>query len=146
MRIDEIVDLTNQSENIDGDEVYIFDNTMQESLKKLVQRADSEKDNILISMLRKDIDFICNHSQFAIAFRPVKCKEITKWMPCLIYKFEEKWRRVVIQYAKCVRCEWAGSIANPTEPDLYITSKKCFEILHEMNKLSFCKCHLCDIQ
>lgn len=112
-------------------------------LEKLKQKIKLKKEDYLFSKLNNDMEFICNHSGFAIAFRPVKWKTTKKWMPCLIYKYEGEWRRVVCQYANCLKCDWTGSIANPTDPDLYITMENEFDILKKMDQLSFYKCQKC---
>lgn len=143
MTIEEVLEITNRIENIDGDDVYVLDREMHKGISKLRRRGKREKENYMFTMLNKDIEFICNHAGFAIAFRPVKWKMAKKWIPCLIYKYEGVWRRVVLQHANCLKCDWNGSIANPTDPDLYITSENRFDILKKMNQLSFCMCPKC---
>ena len=51
--------------------------------------------------------------------------------------------RVILQYANCLKCDWNGIIANPTEPDLFLTLENRFDILKRMNQLPFCKCPKC---
>lgn len=143
MTIDEILEITNIVANIDGEDVYILENGRFRELEKLRNRIKTEKENHLFAMLSKDIEFICSHSGFAIAFRPVKWGDAIKWIPCLVYKYKDEWRRVILQYANCLKCDWNGSIANPTEPDLYITLENRFDILKKMNQLPFCKCPKC---
>ena len=143
MTINEITDITNRIEDVDGNDVYIVDKSMKEALKKLVQLDELKTNNFVLSKLKKDIEFIQSHTDFAIAFRPVKWKTTSKWIPCLIYRYEGEWKRVVLQYANCLMCEWAGCIANPTDPDLFITLKNRFEILRNLDKLPFCKCPKC---
>lgn len=143
MTVEEILKITNRVENIDGDDVYILEKGMSKGLEKLKKQIELEKENYLFIMMNNDIEFICNHSDFAIAFRPVKWINSVKWIPCLIYKYKGEWRRVIIQYANCLTCDWRGNIANPTDPDLYITLENRFEILKKMNKLSFYKCPKC---
>lgn len=143
MTIEEILEITNRIENVDGEDVYVLGKEMHEEVEKLKQRIASEKENHLFAMLNKDVEFIGNHLGFAIAFRPVKWVGDRKWIPCLIYDYEGEWRRVVLQYAKCLKCEWTGIVANPTNPDLYLTMKNEFQILKEMAKLPFLKCPKC---
>lgn len=143
MTIEEILEITNQIENIDGEDVYVLRKEMYKEIEKLKRRIDSEKESHLFAMLNKDVDFICSHLGFAIAFRPVKSGNNRKWIPCLIYNYAGKWRRVILQYANCLKCDWTGNIANPTDPDLYITMKNEFQILKEMAKLPFLKCPKC---
>lgn len=143
MTIEQILEITNRVENIDGDDVYILEKEMCEGLEKLKKQIKLEKKDYLFAMLNNDVEFISNHSDFAIAFRPVKWINSRKWIPCLIYKYQGAWRRVILQYANCLRCDWRGNIANPTDPDLYITLENRFDILKKMNQLSFCKCPKC---
>ena len=72
MTIYEILEITNMVANIDGEDVYILENGMFRGLEKLRNRIKSEKENHLFALLSNDIEFICSHSGFAIAFRPVK--------------------------------------------------------------------------
>lgn len=130
MIINEITEITNRVENIDGEEVYVLDKNMRLGIDKLKEWAEMDKDDHVLSMLKKDIEFICEKQNFAIAFRPVKLR-ITKWLPCLIYKYEGKWRRVQLEYANCLKCDWKGRIANPTEPSLYGGLKNEFELMRQ---------------
>ena len=143
MTLEEVLEITNQVENIDGDDVYILNRGMYKGIDKLRQRVEKEKEDCMFSMLNEDVEFMCNNFGFALAFRPVKWKNSKKWIPCLIYRYKDEWRRVVIQYANCLKCDWNGSIANPTDPDLYITLENRFDIMKKMNQLSFCKCPKC---
>lgn len=141
--LEEVLEITKQVENIDGDDTYILKKEMYRGLEKLKQRINLEKENYLFAMLNNDVEFIRNHSDFAIAFRPVKWGKSRKWIPCLIYKYQGEWRRVLHQNANCLKCVWAGNVVSPTDPDLYITMENEFEILNKMNQLSFCKCPKC---
>ncbi len=140
MTIEEVLEISNRVENIDGDDAYILDKEMYDGLEKLKQKIKLEREDCLFSMLNKDIEFICKYSGFAIAFLPVKWKKV---IPYLIYKHEGEWRRVSLQYANCLKCDWNGSIANPTVPDLHITMENRFDILRKMEQLSFCGCPKC---
>ncbi|MEY8268732.1 hypothetical protein AALA79_20520 [Lachnospiraceae bacterium 64-25] len=144
MVIDKINEITDRIENIDGEEVYVLDQSMYEGMNKLAERAKYEKDSYVLTMLVRDIKFICKNLSFAIAFRKVPIKNsFVDWVPCLIYKHDGKWRRVQLEHANCLRCDWEGRIANPTNPDLYFNLKKEFEVLHDMYKLPFCVCPKC---
>lgn len=143
MTIQEISEITNQIENIDGEDVYVLRKEMHKEIEKLKRRISLEKESHLFAMLNKDIEFICSHLGFAIAFRPVKLGNDRQWIPCLIYNYEGEWRRVILQYANCLKCDWTGNIANPTDIDLYITMENEYQILKEMAKLPFLKCPKC---
>ncbi len=60
MTLEEVLEITNQIENIDGDDVYILHREMYKELDKLKQRIKKEKEDHLFSMLSKDIEFIAN--------------------------------------------------------------------------------------
>lgn len=143
MIISEITKITNRVENIDGEEVYILDRSMKAGMEKLKEWADVEKNSYMLSKLIKDIDFICNNFNFAIALRKIFINEQLDWIPCMVYKYQGQWRRVQLEYANCLKCEWNGKIANPTNPDLYFNLKNEFEVLHCINQLPFCKCPKC---
>jgi len=142
MILNDITNITNQIENIDGEEVYVLDKSMRLGIDRLKEKVAVAKDDHFFSMLKKDIEFICEKENFAIAFRPVNFR-ITKWLPCLIYKYQGNWRRVQLEYANCLKCNWRGNIANPTNPELFFTLKNEFELMHNMSKLPFCKCPKC---
>ncbi len=143
MSIEEVLEITNWIENVDGDDVYVLGRDMKEGIENLRKKTILEKDNCMFSMLSKDLEFICSHVGFSIAFRPVGKNDNKQWIPCMLYKYEGEWRRVLFQYAHCLKCDWCGNIANPTDPDLYITMNNRFEILKKMNQLSFCQCPKC---
>ena len=143
MSTEEVLEITNRMEKIDGEDVYILTRGMEESIEKLRVKTKIEKEDAMFSMLDRDLEFIDNHAGFAIAFRPVKWKNVKKWIPCMLYKYGGEWRRVVLQYADCSACGWHGNRASPTEPDLYITLENRFEILKRMGQLSFRSCPVC---
>lgn len=143
MTIDEILAITKQSIRVDGDDVYILKKEMYEGIEKIKKQLGIKKEDSLTTQISKDVEFICNYSDFAMAFRPVQWGESRRWIPCLIYKYKGEWRRVILQYASCLVCDWNGSIANPTDPDLYITMKSRFDILKKVNNLPFLTCPKC---
>lgn len=140
MIINEITEITDKTEEIDGEKVYILEKHMKTGVERLKELARMNKDDDVLAMLNRDSKFICEKQNFAIAFRDIKA---LPWLPCMIYKYEGQWRRVQLEYANCLKCDWNGSIANPTDPDLYITSENMFDILKKMNQLSFCMCPKC---
>ena len=50
----------------------------------------------------------------------------------------------VVTLVKCSKCDWEGSVANPTDTDLYVTIENRASILNKMFELPFLKCPLCD--
>lgn len=142
MKIEEVLIITNHIENIDGEEVFILDREMRGGIEKLKKGINIEGRH-LFAMLEKDIEFICAHTDFALAFRPIKWGNDRRCIPCLIYKYKGEWRRVVHQYAHCLVCDWQGSVVSPMEPDLYLELEDRFNILKELDKLPFCNCPKC---
>ena len=122
--------------------MYILDKRMSEGMNILKARAAIETDNLVLSMLKKDIEFMCRQENFAIAVRPIKYR-INKWLPCLIFRHTGEWRRVALEYVNCLKCDWNGIAASPTAVDLYITLENRFDILKEISQLSFLKCPKC---
>ncbi len=45
MMINEITEITNQIEKIDGEEVYVLDKSMRAGIDKLKERAEMNKDD-----------------------------------------------------------------------------------------------------
>ncbi len=66
MTLEEVLEITNQIENIDGDDVYILHREMYKELDKLKQRIKKEKEDHMFSMLSKDIEFMYNNYGFSI--------------------------------------------------------------------------------
>ncbi len=60
MTLEEVLEITNQIENIDGDDVYILHREIYKELDKLKQRIKKEKEDHMFSMLSKDMEFIAN--------------------------------------------------------------------------------------
>lgn len=88
MTIDEILEITKQSINVDGDDVYILKKEMHEGIKKLLS---IKEENYFITKISKDVEFICYHSDFAMVFRPVQWGKSRRWIPCLVYKYKGEW-------------------------------------------------------
>ncbi|MCI9463156.1 MAG: hypothetical protein HFI48_04605 [Lachnospiraceae bacterium] len=60
MTLEEVLEITNQIENIDGDDVYILHREIYKEVDKLKQRIKKEKEDHMFSMLSKDMEFIEN--------------------------------------------------------------------------------------
>ncbi len=134
----EIEDMTRRMETIDGDKAYVLDKSMKNGLDVLRRK----KDDVVYTYLKRCMEFICSHEDFAMAFIPTHSR-IVRWIPCMIYKYKGEWRRVVLQNANCLRCEWRGSAANPTHPELYVSMENWSDILKKMKQLPFLKCPRC---
>lgn len=48
-----------------------------------------------------------------------------------------------LEHANCLKCDWEGTIANPTHPEVFFGLKNEFELMRKMDKLPFCKCPKC---
>lgn len=148
MKLNEVLKISSRSTFIDGEEVYILENNMKKEVNELKSLICLRRDESCVFFrLDKDLDFILSHKDFAIAFRPIKRKirgeKIIEWLPCLVYLYQKEWRRVYLQYANCLKCNWHGIAANPTDNELYFTMDNYYEILNKMYKLPFLKCPLC---
>ncbi len=144
MDIEKVKKITNRVECIDGEQVYIIDHNMNKELDKLKELSKKNKDSSEYTMLSADADFVKSHSDFGIAFRPIRSNgNIICMIPCVICKFQGEWRRVQMQYVHCLDCSWKGEAANPTSPELYCLMKDEFEVLRRMWKLPFCICPKC---
>lgn len=143
MTLNDVLEITQKTTEIDGEKVYIIDRNMQKEMNELKRITMLHKGDYVFSMLDKHLDFILRHQDFAIAFRPIKRKYLIEWLPCVVYLFCKEWRRVSLQYTNCSKCNWKGIIANPTDTDLYITMESRFDILKKMYELPFLKCPLC---
>ena len=140
MIINEITEITDKTEEIDGEKVYILEKHMKTGVERLKELARMNKDDDVLAMLNRDSKFICEKQNFAIAFRDIKA---LPWLPCMIYKYEWLWRRVQLEYANCLKCDWKGRIANPTEPSLYGGLKNEFELMRQAARLPSLKCPKC---
>lgn len=60
MTLEEVLEITNQIENTDGDDVYILHREIYKELDKLKQRIKKEKEDHMFSMLSKDMELIAN--------------------------------------------------------------------------------------
>ena len=143
MTLNEVLEITRKNTDIDGEEVYILEKNMKKEVDELKYIILLQKDDYVFSMLEKHLDFILSHKDFAIAFRPIKRKDMKEWLPCIVYLYQKEWRRVTLQYANCLKCNWQGNIANPTDTDLYAAMENRFDIIKKMYKLPFLKCPLC---
>lgn len=141
MLIDEVIEITSRKIFVDED-VYIVDANMVEECDKLKKRIN-RSDSMIYTRLEKDLEFITKHKDFSIIFRPIIRNQITRWLPCMVYSNINRLERVSIQNVYCLNCNWTGIIANPLEPDLYITMKNRFEILDRLSNILFCKCPKC---
>lgn len=135
--------ITNRIENIDGENLYIIDSTMNKALNKLLKISNANRNSAVFDLLRNHIKFIYDHPNFGLAFRPFLFRNTTKWVPCTIYKLEGIWKRVQLQNVHCLNCNWTGEAANPTSPELYELMTNRFEILEKMWELPFCVCPKC---
>ncbi len=143
MILKEVLEITKKCIDIDGEEVYIIDNNMKKGVDKLKHIIFLHRDEYMFSLLEKHLDFVLRHKDFAIAFRPIKRKDNKEWLPCIVYIYQKEWRRVSLQYANCLKCNWHGIIANPTDTDLYATMENRFDIIKKIYELPFLNCPLC---
>lgn len=129
-----------------GQEFYILKKDKWEVLKKteewvkleiaypmLIQRINHQ-----IEFTEKNSDFIC-----AITKQPLGRKR-DMWVAFLFLKMDEGWQRIVLETTGCTNCNWQGIIANPTQPDLYLSLSKRFEIMNKSTQLKQVTCPICN--
>ena len=92
MTISEVTQITNRVEDVDGEEVYILDRSMKSGIEELKKLADAKKNSYILSMLIKDVSFICKNFNFAIVFRKIHIKEEIDCIPCMVYRYQGQWR------------------------------------------------------
>lgn len=148
MILEEVLKITANKIINNEEQVYILtkqmlDETSITNILKKIQILSMNNNSYIYSMLEKEIEFILRHENFAIIFRPINRITGTEWLPCFAYLYHGEWVRVNITYAKCSKCDWEGSIADPTDTDLYVTMKNRADILQKMFELPFLKCPLC---
>lgn len=149
MTLEEVLKITFNKIINNDEQVYILtkemlDETNVTNILNQIQILNMSNNNYIYFMLQKDIEFIMEQDNFAIIFRPFYRITGKEWLPCLAYLYNGAWVRVIINYAKCSKCDWEGSVANPTDTDLYVTMKNRFSILNKIYELPFLKCPLCD--
>lgn len=143
LQINDFIKISKKTLFVDGELVHYIDNNMIKEIKLLQSIIEFNKDKSLYSKLNKDLDFIVKYKEFAIVFHPIKIGDSMKWIPCLVYKYENELIRVVIRNSKCLSCDWQGSIANPTFPDLYYSIDDKSKVMNKLNNLKFLKCPVC---
>ncbi len=145
MRFDDVLAITKQEANVDGEKVYIIDKENGD-LDEIISKTIFMKDkNYTYTLLYNDLNFIRNHDNFTIIFRLVY-KKYDGWLPCMVYYYNGVWQKVVLQYSHCTMCDWNGLIANPAEASLYDNISNRFEILKKINKFFFLCCPKCKSQ
>ncbi len=143
MKTEELIKITQKKVESCGEEVYNIEKNMQTEVNSLRHAISLHKESLVMSLLEKHLDFILKHEDFAIIFRPIKRKGLIEWLPCVAYLYHSNWTRVTLQNAKCLKCNWKGTAANPTDTDLYFTMDNDLEFLRKAFKLPFLKCPLC---
>ena len=67
----ESLEITDKTEEIDGEKVYILEKHMKTGVERLKELARMNKDDDVLAMLNRDSKFICEKQNFAIAFRDI---------------------------------------------------------------------------
>ncbi|MCH5280278.1 MAG: hypothetical protein J1E61_02325 [Lachnospiraceae bacterium] len=137
-KIKDITKITNRIETIDEEEAYVLDRHMIDNLDELSKILKHEKGKGIMW----DVEFIRNRRNFDIIFTLIN-KRHSEWVPCLIYKYEGEWRRVKLENAQCLKCDWTGIVANPSNSSLFECMENWSEITCAMKKLPSRKCPIC---
>lgn len=65
------------------------------------------------------------------------------WLPLLLFKSGDSWRRVQLEHLTCDACGWTGSSANTTEPSLYFGTPNELGATQAANSLPKLGCPAC---
>lgn len=129
-----------------GQKFYVLKRNKWEALKKteewieknashpmLIQRIDNK-----IEFTEKNEGFIC-----AVTKQPMK-KMRDIWITFLFFIMDEGLQRIQLETTECTNCNWRGTIANPTLPDLYIMLEDRFELMRKCAQLKQVTCPICN--
>ncbi|WP_028590995.1 hypothetical protein [Paenibacillus massiliensis] len=125
---------------IDGQIVYTVDTKAFELLinNPIIENQPINALDTVCNMM----DFVRKYSSFSLAFYPLGSQK--KWMFCLLLSKNEKLQRVQIENVQCKVCNWKGSIANPTIPELYYGCPDRWGALEEASKIPIVHCPNCN--
>ena len=129
-----------------GQKFYVLNRDKWEALKKtkkwiemgaayptLIQRIDYK-----IEFAEKNVKFLC-----AMTKQPMK-KAGDMWIAFLFFIMDEGLQRIQLEITECTNCNWRGTIANPTLPDLYIMLEDRFELMRKCSQLKQVTCPICN--
>ncbi len=125
-----------------GEKFYVFNKKEWAPLRETEYWIEHP---VLSQLIHQDIRFTEKHENFICAMTkyPMKNKRNT-WIPHLFYILERGLQRVQLETTECTNCDWRGTIANPTLPDLYIALKDRFEIMRKCTQLKQVACPICN--
>lgn len=125
-----------------GEKFYVFNKEKWVVLRKTEYWVEhpmlSQWIDYKIEFTEKNEDFIC-----AMTKHPMK-KRRDAWFPYLFYIMEEGLQRIQLETTECTNCNWRGTIANPTLPDLYIMLEDRFELMRKSAQLKQVTCPICN--
>lgn len=131
-------------ELIDGGSVLIPHNA---AWLKLTE--DAEIDGLSLGgemvrrVLRGNVGFcMANPTRFTVAlFKPGPNPKF--WMHCVLFRHEDRWRRVHIERLQCGACGWRGMTATPLVPDLYLGVPNKAKAIEEAAGIPVVPCPSC---
>lgn len=141
MEIEKIVKCTKV---LDGEKFYFLDQKIYDKINCLQELDEVVNKEIIIDYLEKHILFLKQNKEFFIAlYRPNLQAGI--WFTCIVYFYENAWRRVHIEFTECEFCDWKGKIANPDICNLYISLPRpyCYEVMRNAASLTSVNCPKC---
>lgn len=142
-RIEDVYNITKRVEYVDGQRAFFIDKNMKKEIRNAKDYINSNYDRGIIQNLSYDINFMLEHEGFAEIFRPMHFVEKEMWIPCLVFYYQNEWRKVVIQNIYCKDCGWKGRIACPVETELFLGMKDRQERLEMAFGLHFLGCPEC---
>lgn len=125
-----------------GEKFYVLNKEEWTALRKTEYWIERP---MLSQLLDKKIEFIEKHDEFICAMTkyPMKNRR-DAWIPCLFYIMNEGLQRIQLETTECTNCNWRGTIANPTLPDLYLMFEDRFELMRKSAQLKQVTCPICN--
>lgn len=128
-----------------GQKFYVIRHDIYYDLKKTQSWREKYYTKVLDNEINKLLEFSEKYTGFCCAVTKVKGGEEREFLlPVLFYKTESGWVRVRVETTKCTICDWHGSIANPTLPDLYETLDNRFELMRAASQMESILCPKCN--
>lgn len=125
-----------------GQKFYVFDKIKWTALKETEYWI---KHPMLRQLIDQDIEFVEKNEDFICAMTKYSMKDKRDtWIPHLFYILDEGLQRIQLETTECTNCNWRGTIANPTLPDLYIMLEDRFELMRKCAQLKQVTCPICN--
>ena len=139
---EDLENISKRVEIVDGQEVFFIDPNMKDEISRLREYISPYKEYVF-SSIGHYINFMLEHEGFAVIIRPMSFGQNEKWIPHLVFFYQNEWRKVCLQNVYCKECGWKGVIACPISTDFFLGMKDEHERLQEAFELPFLGCPEC---